>query len=197
MMGRMSLAQVQDALATIVTDGEVERVYLRTPGEAIAAVADTAARDALGHLEVADVVRYARGLRRKRWDDLSATWPLSVRSIAGLHACYDAWLAAHPPRAQDTLLPPGPAEALRAMVDLVDELRDDPGEAPWAAELLVFETLAACSRADDVPRGLQSQYAIHAIVDELNQGLVPIDPPPEPHAYAFAGNGVRWKKLGG
>lgn len=193
----MNLAQVQDALATIVTDGEVERVYQRTPGEAIVAVADAAARETLAALEVADVLRYARGLRHKRWDDVAATVPLSARLITGLHACYHVWLSKHPAQAHDTLLPPGAAEALRALVDLVDELRGDPGEAPWAAELLVFETLSACSRADGVARGLQSQYPIHAIIDELNDGLVPIDPPAEPHAYAFGRAGVRARKLAG
>jgi hypothetical protein len=191
----MSLAQLQDALAAIVTDGEVERVYQRTPGEAIVAVADAAARESLAALEVGDVIRYARNLRRKRWDDVAATVPLSVKTIAGLHACYDVWLSAHPAQAHDTLLPPGAAEALRALVDLVDQLRDDPGEAPWAAELLVYETLAACSRADGVPRGLQSQYPIHTIVEELRAGFVPIDPALEPHVYAFAANGVRARKL--
>jgi hypothetical protein len=191
----MSLARLQDALATLVTDGEAEQVYRRTPGEAVVAVADASARAALAGLEVTDVLRYARGLRHKRWQDVAATVPLSVGVIAGLHACYDVWLSRHPAQAHDTLLPPGAAEALRALVDLVAELRDDPGEAPWAAELLVFETLSACSRVDGVARGLQSQYPIHAIVEELRGGLVPIDPAPEAYAYAFGRGGARVRKL--
>jgi hypothetical protein len=190
------LALLQDALATIVTDGEVEEVYRRSPGEAIVAVAELDARDTLARMETDEVLRYARGLRRKRWDDVAAVVPLSVRVIGGLEGRYRTWLQAHPPEASDTLVPPGAAEALRALVDLADDLHQDPGEAPWAAELLVFEVLGTCSRADGVSRGLQAQYAIHRIVEELRAGLVPIDPPLEPHAYAFGEAGVRCKRLG-
>jgi hypothetical protein len=189
------LALLQDALATIVTDGEVEEVYRRSPGEAIVAVAELDARDTLARMETAEVLRYARGLRRKRWDDVAAVVPLSVRVIGGLEGRYRTWLQAHPPEASDTVVPPGAAEALRALVDLADDLHQDPGEAPWAAELLVFEVLGICSRADGVSRGLQAQYAIHRIVAELRDGLVPIDPPLDPHAYAFGEAGVRMKRL--
>src|SRR5205814_5174226 len=157
------LAQLQDALCTIVTDGEVEEVYRRSPGEAIVAVAELDARDTLAALEVSEILRYARGLRRKRWEDVAATVPLSVRVIGGLEGRYRTWLQGHPAEASDTLLPVGAAEALRALVDLADDLHQDPGEAPWAAELLVFEVLGTCSRADGVSRGLQAQYAIDLI----------------------------------
>jgi hypothetical protein len=190
------LAQLQDALATIVTDGEAEDVYRRSPREAILAVAELDARDTLARMDTSEVLRYARGLRRKRWDDVAATVPLSVRVIGGLEGRYRTWLQAHPPEAHDTVVPPGAAEALRAVVDLAEGLHQDPGEAPWAAELLVFEVLSACSRADGVSRGLQAQYAIHRIAEELRAGLVPIDPPLEPHAYAFGATGVRMKRLG-
>jgi hypothetical protein len=189
------LASLQDALATILTDAEVQQVYRRTPGEAIVGVADAEARDALGELEVTEILRYARGLRRKRWDDVAATVPLSVGVIAGLRERYDAWLGEHPPRAHDTVVPPGAAEALRALVPLSHDLYNDPGEAPWAVELLVFEVLSACSRADGVSRGLKTRYPIHRIADELRQGLVPIDPPFDPHVYAFTGEGTRLRRL--
>jgi hypothetical protein len=190
------LAKLQDALCTIVTDGEVEEVYRRSPGEAIVAVAELDARQTLGGLDTSEILRFARGLRRKRWDDVAAAVPLSVRVIGGLEGRYRTWLQAHPPEAHDTVVPPGPAEALRALMDLSGDLHQDPGEAPWAAELLVFEVLAACSRADGVSRGLQAQYAIHSIVEELRAGLVPIDPPLAPHAYAFGALGMRLKRLG-
>jgi len=190
------LAQLQDALATIVTDGEVEDVYRITPGEAIVAVAELDARDTVAHLEPAEVLRYARVLRRKRWDDLAATVPLSVQVIGDLEGRYYTWLRAHPPEAQDTVVPPGATEGLRALMDLVEDIGHDPGEAPWAAELLVFEVLGACSRADDVSRGLQAQYPIHRLAEQIRAGLVPIDPPIEPHAYAFRSEGVRMKRLG-
>lgn len=189
------LAQLQDALATIVTDGEVGEMYRRSPDEAIGARAIHGARDTLGRLGPGEVLRYARGLRRKRWDDVAATVPLSARVIGGLEGRYDAWLQDHPPEARDTVMPPGAAEALRALSDLADDVRQDPGEAPWAAELLVFEVLGACSRADGISRGLQARYAIHQIAEELRSGLVPIDPPQEAHAYAFGARGVRTKRL--
>jgi hypothetical protein len=189
------LAKLQDALATIVTDGEVENVYRRMPGEAIAAVADQEARDDLGGLEPADIVRYARALRRRRWNDVAATVPFSVRVIAGLETRYEAWLTTHPPQAHDTIVPSGADEALRAVVDLAHELFSDPAEAPWAAELLVYEVLSACSRADGVARGLQAQYPIHTIVDELHEGRVPADRQIEPHAYAFGIEGIQMKRL--
>jgi hypothetical protein len=189
------LAQLQDALATIVADGEVERVYRNAPGEAIAAVADQETRQTLGGLERADIVRYARGLRHKRWLEVSATVPLSVRVIAGLEARYDAWLSAHPPTARDTLVPPGAAEALRALTDLTHDLFNDKGEAPWAAELLVYEVLSACSHADGVARGLQAQYPVHAIAEEVHAGQVPTGRGIEPHAYAFGAGGVQIKRL--
>jgi hypothetical protein len=190
------LAKLQDALATIVTDGKVERVYQRTPSEAIAAVADQEARGELAALDPAEVLRYARGLRRRRWREVAATVPLSLRVSARLEARYDAWLTAHPARGHDTVVPAGPNEALRAVVDLAHDLFSDRTEVPWAAELLVFEVLSACSRADGVARGLQAQYPIHAIAEELRNGLVPADPQIAPHAYAFTSDGVQMKRLG-
>jgi hypothetical protein len=189
------LSRLQDAFATLVTDGEAEEVYARSPGEAIVGVAERDARDTLAQLPVKEVLRYARGLRRKRWDDVSMVVPLSVGVIAGLEGRYDVWLRAHPAEARHTVVPAGAAEALRALVDLAHDLHQDPGEAPWAAELLVFEVLGACSRADGVSRGLQAQFAIHAIAEELRAGLVPIDPPLDPHAYAFTGAGLRSRRL--
>jgi hypothetical protein len=189
------LAKLQNALATIVTDGEVQAVYRRTPGEAIAAVADQEGRDELGGLEPADIVRYAQGLRRRRWDAVSTSIPLSLRVIADLEARYDVWLSNHPAFAHDTVIPPGANEALRAVVDLAHDLFNDRKEVPWAAELLVFEVLSTCSRADGVPRGLQAQYPIHAIAEELRAGLVPPEHAIEPHAYAFDASGVRMKRL--
>jgi hypothetical protein len=190
------LAQLQEAFCAIVTEGEVEEVYRRSPSEAIMAVADPEARETLVRLEVPDVLRYARRLRRRRWDDVALHVPLSIRVIAGLENRYQSWLSAHPPTTHDTVVPSGAAEALRALADLTNDLFNDPGEAPWAAELLVFEVLGACSRADGVSRGLQAQYPIHEIAEELQAGLVPIDPPLAPHAYAFVAEGVRMKRLG-
>jgi hypothetical protein len=175
---REALARLQDELARLVTDAEASRALV---GEVV------------GGLSAPDVVRYARGLRRKRWDDVEATVPLSARVVAGLGARYEAWLGRHPARANADGLPPGPAEALRALPPLTRALAADPGEAPWAAELLTFEVLGACSRADGAPRGFVARHAIHEIAAELRAGLIPVDPPAAPHRYAFDGAGVRWR----
>lgn len=189
------LAKLQDALATILTDGEVQAVYRRAPGEAVAAVADRETYADLGNLDAPDIIRYARALRRKRWTAVSAIVPLSLRVVTNLEERYDAWLTNHPPSAHDTPIPAGADEALRAMVDLAQGLHDDHQQVPWAAELLVYEILSTCSQADGVARGLQAQYAIHAIADELRAGLAVADHPAEPHAYAFDAGGVQRKRL--
>ncbi len=180
---KATLAELQDQLARVVTDGAALAAFERAPGEA------------LGGLVVADVVRYARGLGRKRWDDVSAAVPLSAQVISNLDGRYEQWLAGHPAPAVDTVLSPGAAEALRALPDLARGIAADPGEAPWAAELLAFEVLLACSRADRRSRGFRTRFAVHAIAAELRRGLIPIDPAPEPHAYAFDARGARWKAM--
>jgi len=165
--------------------------YVKAPAPTLARLAAPEVGGALGALDAAAVLRYARGLRHKRWDDVRATVPLSTRISPTLGARYQAWLAAHPPAAQDTVLPPGAAEALRALPALTHDLADDPGEASWAADLLAFETLRACARADGQPRTLHTQVAVHQLVDELHAGLLPVDPPRDPHRYAFEGASVR------
>ena len=172
-----SLAALQDALAELVTSDDRAAI----PG-ALAALSET------------DLRRYARGLRQKRGAEVAATVPLAARVIPDLKARYDAWLRAHPPTARDSLLSPGAAEALRALPGLADALARDAEQAPYAAELLAFEVLAACSRADGTVRTLRARYALHAIVAELRAGLIPVDPPSEPHVYRFERAGPRHRR---
>ena len=93
----MSLARLQDALAALVTADEQANLTETLPAA----------------LQAADLRRYARGLRQKRWDDVVATVPLAARVIPELGARYDLWLRANPPLAQDTVMAPGAAEALQ------------------------------------------------------------------------------------
>jgi hypothetical protein len=172
------LAELQDALATLVTSDD-----------------DAAIPEVLGDLPVVDVRRYARGLRQKRGAELAATLPLATRVIGDLGTRYDVWLRDHPPAARDTLLSPGTAEALRALPALADALAGDPGQAEYAADLLAFETLAACSRADGLARALRTRFPIHALVAELRTGLIPIDPPLEAYEYRFERGGPRHRRL--
>ena len=172
------LARLQDALAAVVTGAAYEADA--TP---------------LAGLSGDDVARYARGLRRKRWQEVARSLPLSARVIVGLEARYDRWLCAHPPVACDGVLPPGLAEASRALADLTRGLGADPGEASWAADLLAFEVAAGCARADGGRRELRARHAVHEIAAELRVGLVPVDPPLAPHAYVFEGSAMRWRRL--
>ena len=173
-----SLAALQDALAEVVTTDDRQAIP-----EVLAALSEP------------DLRRYARGLRQKRWAEVAATVPLAARVLPELHARYDAWLRAHPPAARDSLLAPGAAEALRALPALADALPGDPGQAPYAAELLAFEVLAACSRADGTPRTLRTRVAIHDVVAELRRGLIPVDPEPDAHEYRFERGGPRHRRL--
>jgi hypothetical protein len=173
----------QDALGAIVTSAD--------PAAALAAQAGTM----VGRLDAAAVARYAQGLVEKSWGEVAACLPLSCQYIGSLGWRYQAWLTAHPPRSDDTVLSPGAAQALRALPALAAALADDPGEAPWGAELLVFETQQAASRDDGRPRTLTARYPLHTIIADLRAGLVPIDPPQRPHAYVFDGGGVRVRYL--
>lgn len=173
-----TLAELQDALAALATSRD-----------------DAPIPPALTALTEVDLRRYARGLRQKRWDDVAATVPLSARVIADLGARYHAWLRAHPPLAQDTVLAPGAAEALRALPALAQGVAGDPGQAPYAADLLVFEVLAACSRADGARRTQRAGYPIHALIADLRAGLIPVDPPALALAYTFDRRGPHHRQL--
>jgi len=173
-----SLPELQDALAALVTADD------RAPIPAC-----------LSALSETDVRRYARGLRHKRWAEVAATVPLATRVIPDLGVRYDAWLRAHPPPMTDTLLPPGAAEALRALPALTRGLAGDPGQASYAAELLAFEVLRACARADGISRSLRTGFPIHALANDLRAGLIPVDPPCEGHLYRFDRGGARHRRL--
>lgn len=178
-MSSASLAELQDALAALATSNDDEAPV----------------PEVLTVLPAVDLRRYARGLRQKRWDDVAATVPLAASAIGDLHARYDAWLRAHPPPAQDTVLPPGAAEALRALPALAHGVAGDPGQAPYAADLLVFEVLAACSRADGTRRTLRARYPIHDLIVDLRAGLIPVDPPVNAQMYTFDRRGARPRPL--
>lgn len=90
------------------------------------------------------------------------------------------------------MLDPGLEEAQRALPRLRRELAQDPGEAAYAAELLVFEVLARCSRRDGRPRFLRARHAVHEIAAALQRGVVPMDPDPAPTRFRFERAGVRW-----
>jgi hypothetical protein len=180
------LPDLQNALAALVTEGALARRYAASAGEALEGLPlDAGARALLAALAPADVGRYAESLAYKRWDEVREALPLTAAIVPDLGARYRAWLLEHPAPAEDRLLAPGPAEALRALPALAAAIGDDPGQAPWAAELLAFETLRACSRSDGETRHLAAGHAVHELAAELERGLVPLDPAPAPHQYRF------------
>jgi hypothetical protein len=179
-----ALAELQDAIVVAAT-GEVGEP--RDPEPRLPPPLDGLSRR--------DLVRYARGLRAKRWREVARALPLSVQAVAGLESHYVQWLASHPAPACDGVLPPGLAEALRALPDVAPALAVDPGQAAWAGELYAFEVLRGCSRVDGRRRQLRAGHAVHEIARELGAGLVPIDPPTAPHLYLFEGEAARIRRL--
>lgn len=136
--------------------------------------------------------RYADSLVAKRWSEVSRAVPLTLRVSPGLGRRYRRWLATSPSPAVDSVLDPGLEEASRALPQLHRELARDPGEAVYAADLLVFEVLARCSRRDGRPRMARARHAVHEIAAALQRGVVPMDPDPAPTRLRFERAGVRW-----
>lgn len=149
-------------------------------------------RATLAAIPAAALERFAESLIAKRWREVSRVLPMTLRVSPGIGQRYRRWLARAPAPAMDTVLDPGPAEALRALPHLHRALAEDEGEAAYAADLLAFEVLACCSRQDGRPRLLRSRYAVHEIATELQRSLVPMDPELAPTRFRFERAGVRW-----
>lgn len=73
------------------------------------------------------------------------------------------------------------------------QLSADEGEASYAADLFGFEVLRAASRGDGTPRSLTSRYALLAIAEEVQRGLLPIDPEVQPTEFRFERSQLRWR----
>ena len=183
----------EEALVALATD-PARRARLRSEGEASleGLSLDATERRALAAIPVDALKRYARSLVAKKWHDVSQTAPLTWRIVPDLARIYRSWAEGHPAVAEDSVLPPGSAEALRALSALRLEL-SAPRHPDYAADLVAFEVLSACSRADKVERFLTSRWQLSDIAADIAKGLLPADPSEQPTLFRFDGNGVRWR----
>ncbi|MDH5673124.1 MAG: hypothetical protein OEZ06_13295 [Myxococcales bacterium] len=135
------LAAYQEALVALSTDAALRRRFKADPKAALADYElSPSERAMLAGLEPARLEHYAQGLIEKRWRNLARVWPCSLQVARNLERRYRRLVDREPPQAMDTPLPPGPAEALRVLPRLRHALERDAGSAPYAAELLCFET---------------------------------------------------------
>lgn len=187
------LTGFQDAFVALAADARLRRRFAADRDAALADFALSAReRAALVALPVDELERYARALVAKRWGEVARALPLTLRVAPSVGDHCRRWLADHPAPARDSVLPPGVAEAMRALGALRARLGDDR-EASYAADLLAFETLRAAARADGEPRTMRSRFAIHALADQVARKLLPIDPELAPTEVRFERDGVRWR----
>jgi len=66
-------------------------------------------------------------------------------------------------------------------------------QAAYAADLLAFEVLGACSRADGAERSLASRWRLDQVAAEIGRGLLPMDPEERLAHFRFDRTGVRWR----
>jgi hypothetical protein len=189
------LRDFQNALVALAAD---ERLRARFGTDGIAALRGFSLgereRAALSGIPFEALDRYARSLVSKRWDEVARVVPLARKIAPSLERRYRAWVAVSPAHALETVLAPGPAEALRALSALRTALANDEGEAPYAGDVLAYEVLAACARGDGQVRVLVSRFALGDIVQDLRRGLLPVDPEPIRHELRFTREEVRWRR---
>jgi hypothetical protein len=188
------LEAFQQALVALAADARSRRAFARDPGATLSAYAlDPAEHAALAGLPLADLERFARSLVAKRWSELARVVPLTLRVSPQLAERYQAWALEHPATAVDHALAPGVAEGLRALAPLSASLAADEREAPYASDLLGFEVLRAASHGDGVERELRCSFAIAGIATEVERGLLPADPEPQPTLLCFERERIHWR----
>jgi hypothetical protein len=188
------LRHLQEALARLATDPRQRRRWAADPSSAGAELSLSGKEiEALRAVPLAALERYAGSLVAKRWGEVKNVIPATLRVCPSVERRYRTWALSNPARAADTVLPPGAAEAARALPALTAALRSDPGEASYAADLLTYETLAACSRVDGAAREMTSGFRIDRIAREIATGLVPVDPERATTELRFEGGRVRWR----
>jgi hypothetical protein len=188
------LAAFQEAFVSLAADARLRRSFARDP---LAALAPFALAEhehaALCGIPREQLERFARSLVVKRWGELARVVPLALRVSPGLPQRHRAWALEHPAQAADSPLPPGVAEGLRVLPALHAELAGDPVEACYTADLFAFEVLRAAARSDGVARMLRSRFALLEIAADVQRGLLPIDPEPQPTELCFERSRVRWR----
>jgi hypothetical protein len=189
----MSLSAFQELVVALATRRSLRRRF-GSDRESVLAERELEGpeRRALLALSLSEIEDYAQALIAKRWTDIERAVPLTLRVCPTLGRLYRRWALDRPPSVSDTALSPGLTEALRALEPL-RQLLWDGEHAPYAADLLAYEVLAACARADGTVRTLTSRYALHEIAAELRGRTIPIDPETRPTALCFDRNGVHWR----
>ena len=188
-------ASLEDALVRVATDAVLRRGVIAGDPEARGSLGlEASALSALLGIPEQALERFASALLSKRWQEFLAVVPLTLRACPSLGVRYRCWLGAHPARLSNGLLAPGEAEALRALPALSAELHADEAEAPWVADVLAWEAFFAASRRDREPRFLRSRWALHAVIDDLRQGLLPLDPSSCREWIRFDRDGARWRR---
>ena len=186
------LAPLEDALALFASDAALRRRFARDRASVLDELRlEGRARTALESLSAEALERYAASLVAKRWSEVARVVPRTVRVAPSVERRYRTWLARAPAPFVATVLPPGCAEALRALPVLREELARAGEETIYAADLLAFEVLGACSRADGASRVMKSRFAIDRIAEDLARGTLPIDPDIERTELAFDGPRLR------
>lgn len=185
-------AAFQSLFVALVTDDAVRARFLADPS-AVAGDLPARAQAALTGIDRDALERYARSLKLKRWRGLAAIIGLTRRISPSIGTRYQRWLGQHPCPGDRLGLSPGESEGLRSLTDLRRALRADPGEAPWADEVLAFEVYRACSHRDGQVRQLRCRFALPEIISTLEAGQIPLDPPRSPHLLRFERHRLRWR----
>jgi hypothetical protein len=188
------LAAFQEAFVQLAADAGLRRSFGREPRAALARFElAPEERAALCAIPFEQLESYARSLVAKRWAELARVVPLALRVTASLSRRHRAWALEHPAQVMDGVLSPGAAEGLRALGPLRAGLIADEREVAYAADLFAFEVLRAASREDGTPRELRSRFALVSIAEDVQRGLLPVDPEPQPTLLRFERAHVRWR----
>ena len=191
----MTLVQFQNIYCKILVDKDFRERFLADPSSALQGLSlDASSYQALCALPKKQVTQYAKGLLNKRWHEVKACFPQTLKVSTELKEQYIAWLATHPSPLKDSSLPPGQQEALRALPILRKHLQR-PGETPYAAALLTYEVLASASRKDGVVRHLKSRFRLDTILEALKIQVIPFDLPVEYTLFRFEKDRVQRKQL--
>ncbi len=180
--------------ARLCCDAPFRNAFLQAPDQTLLGLGlDRAEQEALSSIPASDLQRYAQGLLKKRWRELAQVTPLSSRMSPGLALFYQQWLSQNPSPVEDSILGPGQHEGLRVLPFAHTNL-SQPIEAPYAADLFAYEVFLSTSKTDRTNRYLASPYALHTLIEAIENHTTPLSLPASPHRYRFTHKGVQWKQ---
>lgn len=181
----------QNAFVRIAVDRSLREAFLADPEDSLAPfeLPERALR-ALADIPHDAFSRYAESLLTKRAREFRSAIPLSLSVAPSLVDRYRRWLAEHPAPKQMDVLPPGLREALRAAGPLARELREDPGEAAYAADVMALEVISAASRIDREQRILKARFRADLLLRSIRRGRLPVDPAPYECEFRVLGQTV-------